>query len=191
MGGRLTPRAWIFDLDGTLTVPMHDFAGFKRSVGLPVELDILAGIARRPEAERAALFAAVKDWEQSLIDRARPAPGAEALLASLSGPVGVVTRNTREGALHTLEVIGLLRWFRPEDVLGRGCAAPKPSPDALLRLLHCWGVPPGEAVMVGDYVDDLRAGRAAGTATVWVDHHGGPAPVEADRVVRSLEELLA
>lgn len=186
----MRPVAWIFDLDGTLTVPMHDFAGFKRSVGLPPSVDILTGIAQRPEAERPALHRAVKAWERSLVEGARAAEGAEALLSSLSGPVGIVTRNTREGALRTLEVIGLDRWFAQDAVLGRECAAPKPSPEPLLRLLEQWGVAGSDAVMVGDYVDDLRAGKAAGTATVWVDHHGVEPPVEADRVVRSLTELL-
>jgi len=186
----MSPHAWIFDLDGTLTVPMHDFAGFKRSVGLPLDLDILTGIAQRPEVEQAELQQAVKEWESSLVRGAQAAEGAEALLASLSGPVGIVTRNTREGAWRTLNVIGLARWFGEDAVLGRTCAAPKPSPEPLLRLLGQWGVGGADAVMVGDYVDDLRAGKAAGTATVWIDHHGSEPPMEADRVVRSLTELL-
>jgi HAD superfamily hydrolase (TIGR01509 family) len=186
----VSPHAWIFDLDGTLTVPMHDFAGFKRSVGLPLELDILTGIAQRPASEQAELHRAVKAWETSLVDGAKAADGAEELLASLSGPVGIVTRNTREGALRTLEVIGLARWFPEDAVLGRTCAEPKPSPEPVQRLLGQWQVAPGRAVMVGDYVDDLRAGKAAGTSTVWVDHVGAEPPVEADRVVRSLRELL-
>ena len=186
----MRPIAWIFDLDGTLTVPMHDFAGFKRSVGLPVALDILEGIAQAPPAEQPALHAAVVAWERSLVEGARAAPGAEALLASLSGPVGIVTRNTKESALRTLEVIGLRHWFVDEDVLGRRCAEPKPSPEPIHRLLTRWSVDPAGAVMVGDHVDDLRSGRAAGTATVWMHHGEGAPPSEADRVVRSLRELI-
>ena len=33
---------WVFDLDGTLTVPVHDFAAIKRELGLDPEVDILS-----------------------------------------------------------------------------------------------------------------------------------------------------
>lgn len=184
-------RAWIFDLDGTLTVPMHDFSGFKVQLGLPVDVDILTGIAQRPPEQRASLLDAVRAWEEERVEVAVAAEGAAGLLDALAGrPVGIVTRNTRESALRTLDVIGLAPYFRRSDVLGRDCEAPKPAPDALLRLISGWGLPPTEVVMVGDHLDDVRAGRAAGTQTVWVDvDQRGHLPPEADHVVRGLTEL--
>lgn len=190
---RVTPHAWIFDLDGTLTVPMHDFAGLKARLGLPVGLDVLAGIATRPESQHASLHAAVKLWEREHVEGARAAPGAVELLDDLGGRgcrLGVLTRNTRATALETLRRIGLSDWFDPLDVLGRDSAPPKPSPVGVRLLLNRWDVEPGAAVMVGDYVDDLRAGRAAGASAVWIDHEGsGRYAADADRVVRTLAEL--
>jgi HAD superfamily hydrolase (TIGR01509 family) len=188
VGSRLSPEGWIFDLDGTLTVPMHDFAGFKSRMGLPPHLDILAGIALQPVEARGELHAAVVAWEESMVDDAVAAPGAESLLRALEArPRGVVTRNTKEHALRTLKTIGLHVYFHDDDVLGRGCATPKPAPDALRHLLTRWNLSPGDAIMVGDYIDDVRAGQAAGVITASV---GGPEEWGADHAVSSLVGLL-
>ena len=58
--------------------------------------------------------------------------------------------------------------------------------------LKCCRLPvtPTSAVMIGDYLHDLRAGKAAGTSTVLV-HPGGisPWPEFTDRCVAALDEL--
>jgi HAD superfamily hydrolase (TIGR01509 family) len=186
--------AWVFDLDGTLTVPMHDFAGLKRSLGLPADRDVLGGIALAPPAEQPRLHEAVRAWEREHVANAAAAPGADALLDQLVGRgcrIGILTRNTRETALSTLERIGLLDRFDPVCVLGRDSARPKPAPDGVRALLTRWSAPPDGSVMVGDYVDDLRAGRAAGAAAIWIDHEGtGVAASEASLTVRTLDALL-
>lgn len=53
--------------------------------------------------------------------------------------------------------------------MGRDDCALKPSGDGIRRLLDLWGGTPAQAVMVGDYLYDLLAGRDAGTATVYLD----------------------
>jgi HAD superfamily hydrolase (TIGR01509 family) len=185
--------AWIFDMDGTLTVPQHDFGALRAALDLPDHVDILGGIDAQPEPRRSELHAIVHAWEQEHIARSEPAPGAAALLDRLRDqgvPVGVVTRNTRVSALRTLEVVGLADRFDPVDVLGRDCATAKPAPDALHVLLRRWGTTRG--FMVGDHAHDLLAGRAAGLQTVWIDHLAdGRFAAHADRIVRSLEELLS
>ena len=76
-------------------------------------------------------------------------------------------------------------------MVGREAAAPKPDPDGIRKLLGEWRAAPVEAVMVGDYRYDLLAGRAAGTATVYVDTSGAfPFAEIADVQVRSLVELI-
>jgi HAD superfamily hydrolase (TIGR01662 family) len=65
----------------------------------------------------------------------------------------------------------------------------KPSPFMLRAALSEVGVPASRAVMVGDRrASDIAAGRAAGTATIWIEseHGKGPRP---DRRVRSIEDL--
>ncbi|MEO0601037.1 MAG: HAD-IA family hydrolase [Myxococcota bacterium] len=186
--------AWLFDLDGTLTEPTHDFAAIKAELGLPPDRDVLSGIRTQPEADRPALLKAVRDWEADHLDRARPARGATELLDRLADaglPVGIVTRNTRVTARATLDVIGLAHHFPEGVVYGRDDAMPKPAPDAVLALLERFDVSAARAVMIGDHDHDLLAGRAAGATAVWVDPDGtGEFASSADVVVRGLDELL-
>lgn len=191
----MTPRGWLFDLDGTLTVAMHDFAAIKTRLGLPPDRDVLAGVATRPEHERPALLEAVRAWEREHLARAEPAPGASELLERVSAqghPTGIVTRNTRVTALATLEQIGLADYFPEEVVFGRDDAAPKPAPDAVIALLERFSVPAARAVMVGDHEHDLLAARAAGVHAVWLDPDDtGVFSHHADTVIRGLDALLA
>jgi len=184
----LLHRHWVFDLDGTLTVAVHDFAALKRDLGLPEDLAVLEGIAAAPEAARPDLLARVADWEWRHAGDARRAPHAAELLRRVPRPVGIVTRNRRDVALRTLQATGLLECFDPADVLGRDEARPKPAPDGILALLGRWGIAPGDAVFIGDHGLDVVAGRAAG---VWSIHlTTGPPHPEADQAVACLSELL-
>lgn len=188
---------WVFDMDGTLTVPQHDFAAFKAANGLPADLDVLAGIATLDEGRAREVRQAVSDWEDDLAAHAVAQDDAVALLDALvarGAELAVLTRNTRSGAATTLRSSGLDRYFPdPDRILGRHCAAPKPSPEGVQLLLERVGAGPGQAVMVGDWVFDVMAGRHAGTGTVLVARHG-PCPPEwqpfADLVVDRLDELL-
>ncbi len=190
----LARRYWIFDLDGTLTLPVHDFAVIRAMLGMAeTDPDILGFLASLPTAEAAAKHSRLIEIEYELAARTAAAPGAERLLEQLlrrGSRIGILTRNTREIALHTLGMIGLKDFFAPEAVLGRDEAAPKPHPEGIEILLDAWGSRPDEAVMVGDYLFDLQVGRAAGTATIHVDRTGAFRwPELADVAVANLEEL--
>lgn len=187
-------RCWIFDLDGTLTVPVHDFAAIRAELGMTdTDPDILGFLASLPAAEAAARHARLMEIEYELSARTAVAPGAFRLLEALlrrGSNVGILTRNTREIALHTLGQIGLGKYFDREVVLGRDEAEPKPHPEGVEKLLDVWGRAAGDAVMVGDYLFDLQVGRAAGTATIHVDRDGVfPWPELADLTVVELGEL--
>jgi len=190
----LSRNCWIFDLDGTLTVPVHDFPAIRAALGLTEdEPDILRFLATLPEAEAAARHARLIEIEYELSARTAAAPGAVRLLDQLNRRnvrVGILTRNTREIALHTLGLVGLRDYFAVDDILGREDAAPKPHPAGIEMLLSAWGRGPDDAVMVGDYLFDLQVGRAASTATIHVDHSGAFRwPELADLAVTTLEEL--
>lgn len=190
----LARRHWIFDMDGTLTVAVHDFDAIRAELGLPRGRLILEALAERPEAERAVLTARLDAIERRLARDARPQPGASVLLealASRSARLGILTRNSRENALLTLEAAGLGGFFDADHVLGRDEAEPKPSPAGVLRLLDAWQGEAGSAVMVGDYRLDLLCGRAAGATTVYLDPSGRFDFAHlADHSVRRLDELL-
>jgi HAD superfamily hydrolase (TIGR01509 family) len=190
----LARRSWIFDLDGTLTLPVHDFAAIRTELGMAeTDPDILGFLASLPAAEAAARHARLMEIEYELAARTAAAPGAGRLLDQLlrrGSQIGILTRNTREIALHTLALIGLKQYFTPDAILGRDEAAPKPHPEGIAKLLAAWGSAPDEAVMVGDYLFDLQVGRAAGTATIHVDRSGAFRwPELADLAVATLDEL--
>jgi HAD superfamily hydrolase (TIGR01509 family) len=190
----LARRCWIFDLDGTLTLPVHDFAAIRKSLGMSEsDPDILTFLASLTAPEAGAMRTRLMEIEYELAARTAAAPGAGQLLDRLlrrGARVGILTRNTREIALHTLGLIGLGGYFSPDTILGRDEAEPKPHPAGIAKLLATWGGLPEEAVMVGDYLYDLQVGRAAGTATIHVDRSGTfPWPELADLAVATLEEL--
>lgn len=176
-------RHWVFDMDGTLTVAVHDFAAIREALGIPPEHDILTHLAALPVEEAAAKHAWLLEHERDLAIASRPAAGAVELVRELAGrgcQLGILTRNARELAHVTLEAIGLADCFPVEHILGRDEAAPKPNPDGLLKIAGAWGVSPSELVMVGDYRFDLDCGRAAGARTVLVNLPDNPWPELAD-----------
>jgi HAD superfamily hydrolase (TIGR01509 family) len=192
----LARPCWIFDLDGTLTVPVHDFPAIRMALGMSdLETDILQFLASLPSDEAALRHARLIEIEYELAEKTAAAPGAGRLLSLLlsrDARVGILTRNTREIARHTLGQIGLHEYFTLENILGRDEAVPKPHPEGIGKLLDAWGSSPDETVMVGDYLFDLQTGRAAGTATIHVDRSGAFRwPDLADVSVETLEELAA
>ncbi|EPL10143.1 HAD family hydrolase [Pseudomonas sp. CF161] len=176
-------RHWVFDMDGTLTIAVHDFAAIRQALDIPAEDDILTHLAALPAAEGAAKHAWLLEHERELALGSRPAPGAVELVRNLAQRgyrLGILTRNARELAHITLEAIGLADCFASDDVLGRDDAPPKPHPGGLLKLAEAWDVTPGAMVMVGDYRFDLDCGRAAGTRTVLVNLPENPWPELVD-----------
>jgi HAD superfamily hydrolase (TIGR01509 family) len=186
-------RAWIFDLDGTLTIPVHDFAAAKATLGLPLDLDLLSGALALPEPQRQQALDWIAAWEWQLAEASVLQADAAWLIPLLHQRgcrLGVLTRNTRPVALHCLEKIGLSPYFSPDAVLGRESAPPKPAPHGILQLLSAWSLRPGDAVMVGDYLHDARAGRAAGLATILLLREGPePWEHEADLLLTDLRAL--
>lgn len=184
---------WVFDLDGTLTVPVHDFAAIRAVLGIPDSSDILEHLSSVPAEEARLLHRKLDEIEDELARRAELAEGAGRLVEMLHRRgvrMGILTRNTKAVALRVLESIGLGHHFPPAFVLGRHDALPKPDPDGIRKLSDRWGITGSEIVMVGDYLFDLQSGRAAGAATVHVDRtRGFHWPEFTDVAVRTLEEL--
>ncbi|MDD2273829.1 MAG: HAD family hydrolase [Desulfuromonadaceae bacterium] len=185
---------WIFDLDGTLTLPVHDFDYIRRELDVPSAADILGYLDSLTGAEASWRHCRLQEIEMDLARKAVPSPGAAEAVARLhqaGAQLGILTRNDRDIALLTLDTIGIGHYFASENVLGRNEAPPKPDPAGIHRLLSCWGAAPEDAVMVGDYLFDLQAGRAAGTATIQVGRPDGKSwPEFTDLALATLAELM-
>ncbi len=163
---------WVFDMDGTLTVAVHDFQHIRRTLEIPESADILGHLASLPTLERQQKHAWLLEHERELALNSQPALGAIELVEHLHNEqrqLAILTRNARELALLTLGAIGLRDYFSDEHILGREQAIPKPDPDGLLKIAQSWQVPPQHMIMVGDFQMDLKTAQAAGAYAVQVN----------------------
>lgn len=187
-------RHWVFDLDGTLTEPVHDFALIRRALDIPPDADILEHLAALPPGQASAKHAWLMRHERGLAEAATAAAGAVALVGALHARgcrLGILTRNARELAAVTLAAIGLADVFDEADIIGRDEAAPKPAPDGLHYFAGRWNVSPAQMVMVGDYRFDIECGRAAGTHTLLVNGSDEAGQVQATWRLADCAAVLA
>lgn len=186
---------WIFDLDGTLTVAVHDYPAMRRALGLADGPDILEALDAMSPAARARADAVLDDLEVHYADIATPAPGAPELLDTLrarGATVGILTRNRRPIALRTLAVMGLDHHFDPAHVLGRDDLRFKPDPAGVHHLLGAWSADRSRAVFVGDSRHDLETAENAGVPALMVNPNAPAAWTgRAARVVADLHALVA
>jgi len=186
-------RHWVFDLDGTLTRAVHDFAAIRQNLGIPPEADILQHLAALPQSEAAGKRNWLFAHEKALALSARPALGALELVRELQKRgcrLGILTRNSRELALLSLQAIGLEGFFPAEQVIGRDEVPPKPDPAGLLHLAAQWQVSPQDLLMAGDYRFDLECAKAASSLAVLVGQPENPWPALADVCAEDCGQLL-
>ena len=81
--------------------------------------------------------------------------------------LAVFTGKGRRTANITLEELGIAHYFEMV-VTGNDVVRHKPDPEGISRILSAFGVPPGETIMVGDSMADVRASRQAGVAVAAV-----------------------
>lgn len=190
----LNAGCWIFDLDGTLTQPVHDFEYIRRQLGFAPGADILATIARQSDDVRPELQRRLDELELFYASKAKASDGALRLLQKLAENdcrLGILTRNKKEIAISSLQAIGAADFFPDNAVIGRDQAAVKPDPQGINILLDRWQARADDTVMLGDFRYDLEVGRAAGVATIHVDSRAGQSwPALTDLKVPSLKHLL-
>jgi HAD superfamily hydrolase (TIGR01549 family) len=163
-------HAIIFDMDGTITLPVLDFRIIRKEIGLP-EGDIAKEIAKLPEPERTRAWRIIDDHEREAEEQQELQAGAKALLNRCreSGMrIGLITRNVQRS------VDTLCRKFDLtfDHVITREFPHLKPHPAPILHMLESWGIAPDRALMVGDYIHDIECGRAAGTHTCYYHNPG-------------------
>lgn len=206
------PKGVIFDLDGTLVDSFKDIATAlnrtREDYGLPplpyesVKEQVGSGSAHLvrtlvplPEADfQEAFDAYLRYYEAHILDETTLLDGVLSVLDRFKDRfLGVVTNKNHHLAILVLEGLGVMDRF--SVVLG-GDSLPqkKPDPLPLFTVLNKWGIKPGEALMVGDGLHDIEAGKSAGMITVAVTT--GVEPRETlqatypDRLLSSLDEML-
>lgn len=217
----LTPvNAVLFDLDGTLvdSIPLilasyaHTLAthvpGYEpgrrvivRNLGRALDAILrdyaVAARVGDPEGVSRAMLDTYRAFQRANIDRLiRPYPGMNETLAGLRErglTLGVVTSKTEAAARDCYERYGIDA-FLSVQVFHGDTVRHKPDPDPLLLAASRTGVPVERTVYVGDSVQDMAAGRAAGMRTIGV--LWGPSEREdlvqagADEIAERPAELL-
>jgi HAD superfamily hydrolase (TIGR01549 family) len=189
MAKRLAVKAIIFDMDGTLTVPILDFDAMRAEIGIVGRRTILEAIEEMPPEQADHARAVIVRHEAEASRHCRLNPGAGELLAWLAErgvPMALLTRNSRASAEAFCERFGV----RFACVHTREDGVTKPSPEPVLHLCRQMGVPPGRTLVVGDYLYDVVSGRSAGAPTCLLVHGEPPEWADqADILIRSLDEL--
>ena len=199
----------LFDFDGTLTRPgALDFPAVKREIGCPADSLVLEWIEALPAgAADSGPLAALERFELDAAAESVPNAGAERVIRSLRAQglkVGVLTRNGLSAVRRALSCVFATSTPATSTSSSRATTriAPKPAPDGVLHAAAAMGVPPEETLVVGDFVLDVQAGRAAGALTAYLtngnagapsgnDTHelGRPEDADCDFVVHGLAEL--
>lgn len=95
-----TAKCIVFDMDGTLNVPVLDFDRMRRETGL-LEGDILVELEKLDEEDRKRCEAIIESIEEEAHQHTQLQPGVlelfDWLRRSTTLRLGLVTRNTRKG----------------------------------------------------------------------------------------------
>lgn len=203
----------IFDIDGTLA-QMNDliFATFnhvaERYVGKTFTPPAIAAMFGPPEEVAIQRLVGNERSDQAIEDfysfydshhpqMAAAHKGIREILDFLKSKgvlLAVFTGKGTRTTLITLEHIGAKDYF-DLIVTGSDVENHKPSGEGIRKILKTFGLEPGEVLMVGDAVSDIRAAREAGVpiaAVLW-DSYGKEKvlQMDADFQFHSVEELLA
>lgn len=203
----------IFDLDGTLVDSIPDLTDavneFMRISGRqPLAMEQvrrLVGKGARNLVERALGNGTEEEVERSLAiflafneahiaDKTVMYPGVAETLQELKRRgcrMALVTNKTEFLSRKLLNVLGIDRHF--EQILGADSLPfRKPSPEPVLKVLRDTAIPADRAIMVGDSINDIAAGKAARVVTVACTFGYGTEDEisQADYRIDTFEQLL-
>ena len=177
----------VYDLDGTLADTRQDITRaanvMRARMGLPplarIEVCRHVGLGlthlirsclsmedpvRLEEGRRIYL----EHYAAHLLDSTELYPGVREVLDHFQDRAqAVVTNKPDPYSRRILEGLGIAGRFR-RIIAGDSGYPKKPDPEALLAILKQEGVPPEEALIVGDSPIDVETGRRAGVASVGV-----------------------
>ena len=183
-------KAIIFDFDGTLAVLNIDFSSMRerifdlvRRYGIKEEavqekyllevIDEVYQILWKKNPSAAETFYQeshdiLHEVEMKAAEKGRLIPGAERTLKRLRGKgikVGIITRNCEDAVR---KVFPDINDFCDVFVSRNSVKKVKPHPDHLTHVMKSLKISGEEAVMVGDHMIDIQAGKRVGMKTMGV-----------------------
>jgi len=165
---RLNPVAWLFkdrdlqrfarrlvmaaETPGNLFYNLADRLGIDRYLGKYFQLLSSGRSAKKPIRERFWLISGVFEMLDVL---------------SENYALGVVSARDEHSTREFLDYFELTTFF---DVIvtSQTCQYTKPFPDPVIYAAKALGMTPGDCVMIGDTIVDIKSGKSAGAQTVAV-----------------------
>jgi HAD superfamily hydrolase (TIGR01509 family) len=147
----------------------------------------------RPPEEGTALVTRLYEIMEGLLRlQVQGRPGAIELVDRLRGrvPMALASNSSRQLVSTALSTAGLTDAF-DAIVTADDVDAGKPAPDIYLLACERLGVRPEDSLALEDSPSGIAAAKAAGLACIAVPQFAETDVSEADRVIDSLEELLA
>ncbi|MCL2001351.1 MAG: HAD-IA family hydrolase [Planctomycetes bacterium] len=207
--------AYLFDADGTIIdtrelicrcfvymgkvmeVRLPSRPEIEATIGLPVQRQVRDFLGwGRPDAYYAEAIRAYGEHMMKIYPEFLGIfPGVAEGLAELTRrgkKLAVVTSRGRSSLTLYLETMGIARFF-PVLVTPDDTEKHKPDPAPAIFAMKLLAAEPGSTVFVGDAEFDIRCGKAAGTATAYVEWGGMDYqkwPVQPDFTAKTFAELL-
>ena len=189
----------IFDLDGTLTVPVFNFAVLRERLQRfdVCPEDILGSVEKQENAEdKQEMLRIIEEFEAEGRERFALQPGINEMLEAFHESqikMAIITRNDQRGVEH------FLKHLKPRfqdgkifsHIITREFKPIKPDPAAVFHICKQWNIKCCNTVFVGDHKHDIECGHAAGSVTVLLNNQDNTSYKEiADHNVDTLMELV-
>ncbi|MGC4046553.1 MAG: HAD-IA family hydrolase [Armatimonas sp.] len=176
----MTPRALLFDLDGTLTdsigLIVHCYqATVRKFLGIELTYEDVVPVIGRSLLELyqelspehwESMVAFYRETYAALADEwVTIYPGISEMMAALTLPVGVVTSKGADSAVPVLTRFGLIEGLATL-VTFEDTTRHKPEPAPLLFAAERLCLSPTDCWYIGDSTHDMKAARAAGMRAI-------------------------
>ncbi|MCF7791868.1 MAG: HAD-IA family hydrolase [Victivallales bacterium] len=179
----------IFDMDGTLTVPVINFENMRNKLGVKKGTDLLEYSKSLPNKEKKKFFDVIESFERQSLLNLKFQSGVKSALEKFKDAeikLGLVTRNNKKHTEYVLNKLDIK--FNP--VITREFDFVKPDPEPIKHILSEWSLTTDKILMVGDFRDDIISGNEAGITTCFFKNKNKVSYAElADFSVESYIEL--
>jgi phosphoglycolate phosphatase-like HAD superfamily hydrolase len=178
------------------------FGQMRAALRIPKSVDILHHLESLPRDQQPAAQESIRAIESEAMKTQTPQPGLGALMSYLDSRgirKAICTRNFDMPVQHLLSKFLADTVIHP--VVTREFKPPKPDPAGILHIAKNWSLEDGQGqtdasglIMVGDSIDDMAAGRAAGAATVLLVNEANQHLADhehTDLVIEKLDDLVA
>ncbi len=181
----------VFDMDGTITVPVIDFKKLRNELNVDNKWDLLKDLNRLTIIEKKRHLSVIDKYEKEAINNLILQKGVvqSILMLKKSGlKLAILTRNSLENTEHVINKIGI----EFDIVLTRSFPHVKPEPEPIYYLLKKWNLEKQNLIIVGDNKDDILCGKNAGIKTCLYVHDSSninKQNVMPDYIINNYEEF--